>query len=100
MAFYSIIHLPRAEQSFLLSQIADWLEPGGLFVGNFAVEASEAIVAEKWLGEEKGWMYWSAWGKEKTLDEMRKVGLEIVVADVVEDEVDSTVFVWVIAAKR
>ncbi|KAI1111780.1 S-adenosyl-L-methionine-dependent methyltransferase [Nemania sp. NC0429] len=97
VGFYSLIHLPRAEQTALLARVARWLRPGGHFVANFAKEELEGVVMEKWL-DEKGWMYWSAWGEEKTLETIRAAGLEIVVADVVEDVVDAS-FLWVVARR-
>jgi ubiquinone/menaquinone biosynthesis C-methylase UbiE len=98
VGFYSIIHLPRAEQAVLFGRIARWLKPGGYFVANFAKEELEAAVMEKWLGDEKGWMYWSAWGDEKTLEKLKTAGFEVVVADVVDDVVDAS-FLWVIAKR-
>ncbi|KAJ2994880.1 hypothetical protein NUW58_g1426 [Xylaria curta] len=97
VAFYSLIHLPRSEQTALLGRIVRWLKPGGYFVANFAKEELESFVMEKWL-DDKGWMYWSAWGEEKTLEELKKIGLEVVVSDVVEDVVDAS-FLWVIAKR-
>ncbi|KAI1276026.1 S-adenosyl-L-methionine-dependent methyltransferase [Xylaria sp. FL0933] len=97
--FYSIIHLPRAEQTALFERIAQWLKPGGCFVANFSAEESESAVAERWLDQSKGWMFWSGWGKEKTLESMKKAGFEILVADVETDEVDATSFLWVIAKR-
>jgi len=32
MAFYSITHVPREQHSLLLSAVARWLRPGGMFV--------------------------------------------------------------------
>ncbi|KAI1198060.1 S-adenosyl-L-methionine-dependent methyltransferase [Nemania serpens] len=97
VAFYSVIHLPRAEQTALLARVARWLKPGGYLVANFAKEELEAVVMEKWL-DERGWMFWSAWGEEKTLEMVKTAGLEVVVADVVEDVVDAS-FLWVIARR-
>ena len=39
MAFYSIIHVPRAEQAGLIASIASWLSPGGLFVASMTTAA-------------------------------------------------------------
>ncbi|KAF2643623.1 S-adenosyl-L-methionine-dependent methyltransferase [Massarina eburnea CBS 473.64] len=61
VGFYSVIHLPRAEQTELVERIAKWLKPGGLFLANFSKEESANVVNSTWLGEEKGWMYWSGW---------------------------------------
>ncbi|XDG09726.1 hypothetical protein ABKA04_009341 [Annulohypoxylon sp. FPYF3050] len=96
-AFYSIIHLPRAEQTEMINKIARWLKPGGYFLANFPEKESEAIVVEKWL-DEKGWMFWSGWGKEGTLEIVKEAGFHIVVGEVSDDVVDSS-FLWIIAKR-
>lgn len=96
--FYSIIHLPREEQTQLIQKIARWLKPGGYFLANFAQEELEHAVMEEWLGEKEGWMYWSAWGTEGSLKMIEEAGLEVVVKEVRESDVDAT-FLWVIAKK-
>ncbi|KAI1174660.1 S-adenosyl-L-methionine-dependent methyltransferase [Nemania sp. FL0916] len=97
-AFYSIIHLPRSEQTAMFQRIARWLRPGGVFVANFAAEPLEAAIIDKWLDRDEGWMFWSAWGAEKALEEIEKAGLEVVVKDVIKDVVDHA-FLWVVAKK-
>ncbi|KAJ3577710.1 hypothetical protein NPX13_g2853 [Xylaria arbuscula] len=96
VAFYSIIHLPRVEQTALLGRIAQWLKPGGYFVANFSAEEAEAIVMDKWL-EDKDWMFWSGWGQAKTLETMKEAGLEVRVASVDKDVVDGVSFLWTVA---
>ncbi|KAI0448327.1 S-adenosyl-L-methionine-dependent methyltransferase [Xylaria acuta] len=98
VAFYSIIHLPRSEQTALIERIAQWLKPGGYLVANFAKEEMESAVMEGWL-DDKGWMFWSAWGEEKTLGQMKDAGFDVVVADTVDDVVDDASFLWVIAKR-
>ncbi|KAI1308103.1 S-adenosyl-L-methionine-dependent methyltransferase [Xylaria venustula] len=98
-AFYSIIHLPRDEQTALVERIGEWLKPGGYFVANFGVEEKESATADKWLDDDKGWMFWSGWGKEKTLESIKAAGFEVLVADVKKDEVDSSSFLWVVAKR-
>lgn len=57
LAFYSIIHVPLAEQQALLYRIASWLRPGGVFAATMGHTA--------WTGSEPGWlggdapMWWS-----------------------------------------
>ena len=98
VAMYSVIHLPRAEQAALLARIRRWLRPGtGVMLVNFAAEAVEAVVDEAWLGNQDGWMYWSGYGAEATLEKIREAGLEILVGEVMaEDGVDAA-FLWVVA---
>ncbi|GAP82874.2 putative methyltransferase protein [Rosellinia necatrix] len=98
VAFYSIVHLPRAEQEVLFGRLARWLRPGGYLVANFAEAEFESAVVDRWLGDDGGWMYWSAWGGEKTVEKLGQAGFEVVSADTVEDEGDAT-FVWVIARR-
>jgi len=86
LGFYSLIHLPRNEQEVMLTRIAKWLKPGGYLLANFSEEAMEGVVMEKWLHPE-GWMYWSGWGPQ-TLEKVKQAGLEVVVEQVEEDEVD------------
>jgi ubiquinone/menaquinone biosynthesis C-methylase UbiE len=97
MGFYSIIHLPRDEQAEMLGRVQRWLKPGGYMLINFSEEEMAGVVMEKWL-HEKGWMYWSGFGREGTLNKIKEAGLEVVVANIEEDEVDVR-FLWVIARK-
>ncbi len=97
LGFYSLIHLPRDEQEELLGRIATWLRPGGYLLANFSEGAMAGVVMDKWL-HDKGWMYWSGWGAEGTLDRVRQAGLEVVVGEVEQDEVNAR-FLWVMARK-
>ncbi|KAI9677231.1 MAG: hypothetical protein M1822_008180 [Bathelium mastoideum] len=98
VGMYSIIHLPRAEQVEMLRKIEGWLKPGGWVLANFAAEEVAGAEKKDWLGEEKGWMFWSGWGSEGTLEKVKEVGLEVVVEDTVEDVVDAK-FLWILARK-
>lgn len=49
-AFYSILHVPRAEQPALIAKIARWLRPGGLFLASLGVGTPDTT--ENWLGVE------------------------------------------------
>jgi ubiquinone/menaquinone biosynthesis C-methylase UbiE len=99
VAFYSIIHLPRDEQVTLLGSIAKWLKPGGFLLANFAADEIPGVEMENWLKEEKGWMFWSGWGQEGTVEKIKDAGFEIITNEVVEDVVDATNFLWIIAKK-
>ncbi|KAK5633032.1 hypothetical protein RRF57_008746 [Xylaria bambusicola] len=98
VAFYSVIHLPRTEQTALLERITKWLKPGGYFVANFSAEETEGAVMDKWL-DDKDWMFWSGWGQEKTLETMKKAGLKVLIAKVETDVVDDSSFLWTIAKR-
>ncbi|RKU47245.1 hypothetical protein DL546_008767 [Coniochaeta pulveracea] len=97
LGFYSLIHLPREEQDVLLERIWTWLKPGGHILLTFAAEDMEGVVMEKWLADE-GWMFWSGWGKDKTLDKVNEVGFEVLVGEVKREHVDAQ-FLWVIGKK-
>ncbi|KAK2046414.1 methyltransferase domain-containing protein [Colletotrichum somersetense] len=97
VGMYSIIHLPRDEQTEMIRRIAKWLKPGGLMLVNFAAEDMAEVVMDKWL-HDKGWMYWSGWGTEGTLARIKEAGLEIILQDEINDLVDAK-FLWVLAKK-
>ncbi|KAI9825933.1 MAG: hypothetical protein M1819_000452 [Sarea resinae] len=98
VGMYSIIHLPRAEQVEMLREIVAWLKPGGWVLVNFAAEELAGREVQTWLQEEKGWMFWSGWGSEATLEKVREAGLEVVVQETVEDAVNAQ-FLWILARK-
>ncbi|KAF3049540.1 hypothetical protein E8E11_000975 [Didymella keratinophila] len=97
--FYSIIHLPREEQSQLVRKIAAWLRPGGLLLANFAVDESRATIMERWLNEEKGWMYWSSWGEAGSVKMLEDAGLEILFRETKLITGDAN-FVWLLAKQK
>ncbi|KAF3062109.1 Sterol 24-C-methyltransferase erg-4 [Daldinia childiae] len=96
-AFYSLIHLPRTEQTEMVGKIARWLKPGGYLVANFFDSDKEAVVMEKWL-DKNDWMFWSSWGKEETLKIIEEAGFQVVASDVRKDEVNSS-FLWVVGKR-
>ncbi|KAJ5085675.1 hypothetical protein N7532_010446 [Penicillium argentinense] len=106
LAMYSIIHLPRAEQSTILGRIYDWLEPGGLFLANFGTAESRGASDEGWLGGKDGSVYWSSWGKEELRRILGEVGFVIEVDEVVVDTEEfggvtkGVEFQWILARKE
>lgn len=93
-AFYSILHVPRAEQPGLIAKIARWLKPGGLFLASLGVGTPD--VTETWLGVE---MFFGS----NTPDANRELlgeHLEIVTDDLVTmHEPDPATFHWVLTRK-
>ncbi|SDO09316.1 class I SAM-dependent methyltransferase [Lentzea jiangxiensis] len=93
-AFYSILHVPQAEQSGLIARIARWLKPGGLFLASLGTGTPD--VTESWLGVE---MFFGS----NTPDVNRELlaeHLEIVVDDLVTmHEPEPAMFHWIIARK-
>lgn len=74
-AFYSIIHVPLAEQPALLRKIFSWLKPGGLLIATLGFSA--------WTGTEENWlnaggtMYWSHSGEQEYLAWLEEVGFAV-----------------------
>lgn len=96
--FYSIIHLPREEQTRLMQKIVGWLKPGGFFLANFGADEMSSLEADRWLDHEKGWMYWSGWGEKGSLKMVEDAGLEVLTKELHHPEGDAN-FVWVLARK-
>jgi 2-polyprenyl-3-methyl-5-hydroxy-6-metoxy-1,4-benzoquinol methylase len=99
VALYSLIHLPREEQTVFLHRAIRWLRPGGMLMINFLKDEVEGETVENWLGHEKGWIYRSGWGEEKTLQIIeRHQEMEVIVKEETHDAADAH-FVFVIARK-
>jgi ubiquinone/menaquinone biosynthesis C-methylase UbiE len=99
-AFYSIVHVPRAQHPALLGKIRCWLKPGGLFLASLShVGGPDRI--EEWLGVE---MFFSGYDAETNRGLVREAGFELLVDEVVtmrepEPEGDAA-FLWVLARRR
>ena len=103
-SFFTIFHLPRAEQKDMLSKIHSWLKPGGMFVCNLATIDEEEIHGE-FLGHG---MFWSSYGEEDNVAMVKDAGLEVVEVEVLEagdgklEESDpdyGAKFMWITAKK-
>jgi SAM-dependent methyltransferase len=97
--FYSIVHLPREEQTQLMNKIATWIKPGGIFLANFSAEELPAEQTDKWLNHEKGWMFWSGWGEEGSVKMVEDAGFRVLEKQTHQDEGDAK-YVWVLARKN
>ncbi|KAK4040418.1 methyltransferase type 11 [Parachaetomium inaequale] len=96
VSFFTIFHLPRVEQKGMLSNIYNWLKPGGIFVFNLATIDEEEIYGEL-MGHG---MFWSSYSVEESEAMVTEVGLEVIEAEVLESEPDEGVkFMWVVARK-
>ena len=93
-AFFSIIHVPRHEQTDLLRSIASWLRPNGLFFATMATEGKEADFDKCWLGAP---MVWSGFDSDTNQDMVRMAGLDIVSAEEADDP--ERRFLWLLARK-
>jgi SAM-dependent methyltransferase len=96
VAFYSLIHVPRAEHAGLLAQIARWLRPGGLLLATMGAGDTPAGVEEDWLGAP---MFWSHFDAPTNQHLVREAGFSLLEAEVVTEEEDGVPvsFLWVLA---
>ena len=99
VAFYSFHHVPRERYQPLLNDIAKWLRPGGKFVSAmYPYDVENLVTTEGWHGSN---MYWSSYGKEKTLELIGNAGLNVISTSM-ESAVESgkeTTFLWVVAER-
>ncbi|KAJ5280036.1 Methyltransferase type 11 [Penicillium angulare] len=105
LGMYSISHIPRDEQTVLLTRIFDWLKPGGQLLANFPETNFEGSTNESWLGATNGAVYWSSWGREKLVQVLRDIGFDIKIDEVVVDSEETdgvsrdVPFHWILAKK-
>ncbi|MFS8102832.1 class I SAM-dependent methyltransferase [Lentzea alba] len=93
-AFYSILHVPRAEQPALISKIARWLKPGGYFLASLGTGTPD--VTENWLGVE---MFFGSNTPAENC-ELLSEHMEFVVDDLVTmHEPDPATFHWVLTRR-
>ena len=74
VAFYSIFHLPRAEQPALFERIARWLAPGGYFLATLSRFAEDDRTEEDFFGVT---MFWSQLGFAEYEAEIARAGLDL-----------------------
>lgn len=98
VAFYSIIHLPRAEQPVLLKRLAAWLRPGGWLLVNLGISNDPGSIEPDWLGAP---MYWSSFDAQTNLDLVNQAGFTLVETETLIDDEDGqpVLFLWVLAQK-
>lgn len=105
LALYSVIHLPRDEQTTMLRRIFDWLKPGGQVLANFAAAEFASATNRSWLGGSQGAMHWSGWGRDETKRILLDIGYEIEIDEVAEDSEEqngvshNVAFHWILAKK-
>jgi hypothetical protein len=92
-AFYSVLHVPKAEQAQLFRDIATWLRPGGLFLA--ALGQGTDDVHTTWLGAP---MFFGSHSPDVNRSLLAEAGFTLLVDEVVtmaEPEGPAT-FHWVI----
>ena len=93
-AFFSIIHVPRDEQSELLESIAAWLRPNGVFFATMTARGKEVDFDKCWLGAP---MFWSGYDRDTNKGMIRAAGLDIVSIEETQDRDGH--FLWLVARK-
>jgi SAM-dependent methyltransferase len=81
-AFYSITHVPAAEQGPLFIKIAEWLKPGGTFVGSLGTG-----LGGDWAGDWMGTtMFFSHNSEATSLALLREAGLTVQQSEVEQQD--------------
>ncbi len=98
VAFYSIIHLPRAEQVVLIERLAKWLRPGGWLLMNLGTSNDPGSIEPDWLGAA---MYWSSYDAQTNREMIQRAGFALVEAEILLDDEDGAPvpFLWILAQK-
>jgi SAM-dependent methyltransferase len=94
-ALYSITHVPRSEHARLLKQIAEWLRPGGVFVGSLGAGPLPDWKG-LWIGTE---MFFSHYDTATNLALLRGAGFAIDRAEGVDQDNDDGRFLWVVGRR-
>lgn len=98
-AFYALTHLPRSEHAAMLTQIFDWLKPGGVFLATLGAVDLPDYVDENWLGAPN---FFSHFDAAENLRLVRAAGFVIHEQDIVRQDLEGEThvsFLWVIAHK-
>jgi SAM-dependent methyltransferase len=94
-AFYSITHVPPAQQGTLIVSIATWLKPGGTLVASFGTGASGEWTG-KWLGTT---MFFGHVGETEALRLLTEAGLLVRHSSVEKQDNEEAAFMWIEAVK-
>lgn len=94
-AFYSITHVPAGLQGALISNIATWLRPGGVFVASFGSGAAGEWTGE-WLGTT---MFFGHIDKAETLRFLAEAGLLVRNSTIEKQDSEDAAFLWIEATK-
>jgi SAM-dependent methyltransferase len=95
-AFYSITHIPPAQQGPLIANIAKWLKPGGVLVASFGTGPASAWT-EEWLGTA---MFFGHGAEEETRTHLANSGLRVCECSIEKQDNEEAAFMWVEAVKK
>lgn len=94
-AFYSINHVPAAEQSALFGKLGRWLKPGGTLVVSLGTGPAGDWSGE-WLGTP---MFFGQNSEVESLKQLRNAGLMVQLSEVERQDNEDAEFLWLVAAK-
>jgi len=99
-AILTLTHVPRDEHASVLTRIAGWLRPGGLFLASFGTGDTPGEVEEDWLGAP---MYFSHFDEETNRRLVREAGFELLRDEVhamIEEGQGEARFLWLLGRRR
>src|SRR5262249_49329853 len=100
VAFYVLLHLPRADLRPLLDRLAAWLRPGGIFLANTLVARDDEGegVEDDWLGAP---MFFSGSDPDADRQLVRDAGLALLHDEIVSqyEPEGEIAFLWLLAEK-
>jgi SAM-dependent methyltransferase len=82
VAFFSIIHVPREGHAALFASIANWLRPGGIFVGTLHSNDDPDDFSPDWLGA--GPMRWTGYDAATNRALLERAGFDVLDTTVLE----------------
>jgi hypothetical protein len=92
VAFWTLIHVPRAFHPAVFARIHGWVRPGGVFAGTLGSGDNLAEHVQDFYGAP---MYWSHFDGDSNRKLLREAGFQLLEADEIEDEGETPL--WVIA---
>jgi SAM-dependent methyltransferase len=95
-AFYSMTHLPPAQQGTLIDKIATWLKPGGVLIASFGTGAPGEWIGE-WLGTE---MFFGHCDELELRRWLTAAGLDLRRFSVEKQDNEDVAFLWIEAVKK
>ena len=102
VAFYSLFHLPREEQSEMIERITGWLKVGGWFLVNLHTKEGDNV-RENWFNPGVT-MFSSGLGLQGNRDMLKNNGrgLKVVADEVAVEKVGQAeeTFHWIFAIKK
>ena len=98
-AFYSLTHLPRADQAALFGRVATWLRPGGVICATLGGGDTFDEIEPEWLGVP---MFFAGFAPEENRRLLAAAGFEPVVDEVrdLQEPDGISTFHYVIERKR